>query len=284
MIRAASAARASDGCARKHAMRHRIGPDMLQHGRCGEGGQPIQHQRNLFHPRGDDRSRHRRDFAAAQPAHDLERIARRRLMQCQCCIHRSHLAQRDMLLDALTNPRPGFAVKHGGKHRGSARLAAGADAAETDEVMPAGDRFHAEGDGRRARPLIQRCILRDVPGRHIKRQVEHFEPDISAGAHPPQDTLSRGDSPDIVSHLAFGRPRSAVAGDAMRCGENRHHGFVQLRRRLAGPGRQPDRRVFKRAALQPAFLADCVARGGARRLVAIRQGADQITDVVQGSD
>ena len=169
----------------------------------------VEDDRHLLGARGDDRAGYRREFAPADAAQDLERIAAMAAVQRDRRIDRLGLAAHHRRIRARARPDPvgaAAAVEHAKHGRGDGRIA-DAEIAEAEEIGAACDRLHAVGHGGGAAAFVERGLARDVAGRQMQREVEDLQPEIVGEA----DLVDRGAARRAKLDRRAQSPRPAAA-------------------------------------------------------------------------
>ncbi|MCY1497284.1 hypothetical protein D9M68_312450 [compost metagenome] len=154
--------------------------------------------------------------------------------------------------------------------------------ADAQQIRAAGDRLHAESHCGRAIPLRKCRFLGDVAGRIFERQVEDLEAEVVADADLVDRSTTGG---EILDHLGGNGRRErgdALTGDAVIAGEDRHQRPVD-RRRLAGPGGEPEGDLFETSERARRLRQLCVplARRDQRCRIRPRQVTQQFAEIIK---
>ncbi len=166
----------------------------------------VDDDRNLLHPRSEDGPCHGCNFrvprAAARVRADPSNAAyaaRQRYGWHQPCAFVGGIR-------ASACARPifgGAAVKTMEDRRRNGRVA-DAHLADAQKVGSTGNRFHAEGHGGGTGLLVKRCLLRDVTGRIIERQVKHFQAKVIGNANLVDGSATGGELATICAVTSLG--------------------------------------------------------------------------------
>ncbi len=160
---------------------------------------------------------HRRDLAAAEPAHDLERIVEMVTMQRHRLFHRRDFALEHLAFRTGAGSHPvtrRTAVERIVDRRRNRRIA-DAHLADAEQVGAVSDRLHAECHGRGAIALGKCCLLGDITGRIIERQIEDFQSEIIGDTDLIDRSTTRCEVLDHLLRHRWWKGRDALLGDAV---------------------------------------------------------------------
>jgi hypothetical protein len=257
----------------------------VQRRRRGADDEAVEQHRHAPDARGQDRARHRGDFAPAQTSQDFERIAQIIAVQRDRRAHGLGLALEPRVVDAraAADPILRLAAVERVIDRGGDRGAADAHFAQAQQIGLRGERLHAEGHRRRAGLFIERRLSRDVAGRLIERQFEHFQRNVEGFADLIDRRAAAGEIGDHRLRHGLRERRNAVGDDAVVAGENRDQRRLDMRARRALPGREPFHDLFEppQRARRLGQLRLARLDGGERRRVGLGHRGDEGADIVE---
>ena len=271
---------------RGEAVVERCAIDCLQGCHRGAGDEAIEQHGDARPARRDDGARHRRQFAPAEPAHDLERIVERVRMRRDARLDDGGLAANAGLVDTGARPDPvgrPAAVARAAERGGDGRVA-DAHLADAQQIGARVELRHAERDGVEKVHLVHRRSLREIAGRRVERQ----RVDAEIGADRRAELVNRRTAGrEVADHLLGHRGRErrdALRRDAMIAGEDEHLDAFGAGRIGRLPRRHPCRDVLEPGERAGRLGELGVARlsGRAASFIGAGQLGDQAAQVVEG--
>ncbi len=258
----------------------------MKNGGCGCRNVAVDQHRNVLEAGGEYGSGHRGNFAPAEAAQHLQRIAQIRTMQLDSTVHGIGLAANALRINAGAgaNPLPGFTAEQGvGDGRGN-RGVADTHFADAEKITAIGDGLHAIGHGCGALGLVQRRILGDIPRRVIQCEFEHLQPKIVSLAN----LIDRGTAGLEVRHHLSGHllriGGHPLGHDTMIAGKHSHNRALDARRIVVLPAGHPLGDCLKPAQRTGRLGEPGVARPALARRIPIGTGKvlHKVAYVVEG--